>query len=464
MGGPFTSNYTPVPVNEHIDDGVEAPQEDAEVSEDEGLYNTSAPLLSNRSRGSGNPSSPRRNGFFRKISRWNPFRRSDTTPVWLTSNTKGRNKRSMFIAGFIVFLFLAVVALTTSTAILAKRPERCPNYYNYRRQSSRVPFSETYYSQNYRLNFPKLYPPLISGPASACQTAWNTLTYVRCHEKIWNRSWDNGKHESLFEPDISIYTGPICQYGCQQDIKQAYQLIMSQCTSEDKFIMEGYVGAFSADPGLEDGPVSTIATLERRLQHTCRQSPIGNRWHYSGKYCPAELYKSWFINDGMNSGNLEGLDLFEATTRISRIEPTHWYLQSKTDECDDAYGVYGSMRIEERRFGPGENETTCSWCTIDWFDRKLQSWAEGKVFDPKNGTEVGLPDYLRRISHAGRRCGADDWNRIYGKAIRRYKNEGLLPPDWEDNGHNGDGTKKPCGKKPETNPTITALIQSATAM
>ena len=464
MGGPSTSNYTPVPVDEHIDDRVEAPQEDAEVSEDEGLYNTSAPLLSNRSRGNGNPSSPRGNGFFRKICRWNPCRRSGTTPAWLTSNTKGskRSKRSMFIAGFIVFLFLAVVALTTSTAILAKRPERCPSYYNYRRPSSRVPFSETYDSRNYRLNFPRLYPPLTSGRASACQTAWNTLTYVDCHEKIWNRSWDNGKHESLFEPDISLYTGPICQGSCQRDIKQAYRLIMSQCTSEDKFIMEGYVGAFSADPGLEDGPVSAIATLERRLQHTCRQSPISNRW---GEYCPGELYKSWFINDGMNSGNLEGLDLFEAATRISRTEPMRWSWQGKSDECDNAHEVvYGSRWIEERRFGPGENETTCSWCTIDWFDRKLQSWAEGKVLDPMNGTEVGLPDYLRRISHAGRRCGADDWNRIYGKAIRRYKSEGLLPSDWQDDGHNGDETEKPCGEKPETNPTITAFIQSAAAM
>ena len=131
--------------------------------------------------------------------------------------------------------------------------------------------------------------------------------------------------------DISLYTSPICEIRCQQDIKQAYQLIMSQCTSEDKFILEGYVGAFSADPGLEDGPVSAIATLERRLQHTCRKSPIRNRWQYSAEYCPAELYESWFINDGMNSGNLEGLDLFEAATRISRTEPMRWSWQGKSE-------------------------------------------------------------------------------------------------------------------------------------
>jgi len=233
---------------------------------------------------------------------------------------------------------------------------------------------------------------------------------------------------------------------------------MSQCTNEDKFMMESYVGAFSADPGLEAGPVDAIATIERRVQHTCRLSPIRDRWQYAEYYCPAELYKQWFIIDGMNSGNLEGLDLFEAATRISRTEPMHYDWEHKSDECDGAYGGYNSQRIEERRFGPGVNETTCSWCTIDWFDRKLQSWTESKVVDPKNGTVISLPNYLRRISHAGRRCGADDWNRIYGKAIRKYKDEGLLPPDWEDDGHNGDGTKKPCGKKPEANPTVTGFI------
>ncbi|OCL03696.1 hypothetical protein AOQ84DRAFT_140905 [Glonium stellatum] len=463
MGGPSTKDYAPVPVDEHIDDGVEAPRDDAEVSEDEGLYNTSAPLLSNRSRENESPRPSRGKGFF-KICRWNPFRRCGKKPAWLTSNSKGskRSKRSMFIAGFIGFLLLTVVALSTSTAILAKRPKRCSSCYNWRRTSSRVPFSENYRSSSFSLNFPQLYPPLTSDSSGACRKAWNTLRPVPCHEKIWNRSWDNGKHESIFEPDVSLYAGPLCGGSCPWAIARAYQLIKSQCTSEDKFDMEGYVGAFTADPGLEDGPIGVIETLKRRIEHTCRVSPAGNGFGM-GHNCPAELYKDWFIIDGMNSGNLEGLDIFEAATRTSKTVPGHYSYQGKSDQCDNAWDVIGNGFVQTRRFGPGEDETTCSWCLVDWFDRKLQSWAKGKVVDPRNGSEVELPDYLHRIKHAGRRCGTEEWNRIYGKAILKYKSEGLLPPDWEDTGRN-DRVKKPCDKKPEWTPALTADMHYATPM
>jgi len=205
--------------------------------------------------------------------------------------------------------------------------------------------------------------------------------------------------------------------------------------------MDSYIGPFTADSGLEDGPIGVITTIERRLQHTCRQSPLA--W-YSMEYCFASMYQDWFVVDGMNAGNLEGLDLIETATRVSRTQPPQYY-RSDSDTCDDTWTPY-TGRQQARRFGPGVNETSCGWCTIDWFDRKLQSWEDGKVLDPKNGTAVTLPDYLHRVRHVGQRCEANDWNRIYGKAIRKYKNDGLLSPDWKDGGHDGSD-KKPCKTK-----------------
>ena len=68
---------------------------------------------------------------------------------------------------------------------------------------------------------------------------------------------------------------------------------------------------------------------------------------------------------------------------------------------------------------------------MNWLDRKLQSWEEGRVVDPVNGTVVSLPTYLRTIEHAGRRCQVHDWERIYRKNIWMYQEKGLLPDDWE---------------------------------
>ena len=134
----------------------------------------------------------------------------------------------------------------------------------------------------------------------------------------------------------------------------------------------------------------------------------------------------------MNSGNLEGLAAFEKGTAL-KVEDEYRYRGSSYDDtCDDVYAYSYRYISDPANKGPDPGDTTCSWCLLNWFDRKLQSWKEGEVFDPVNGTLVSLPDYLTRIRHAGQRCQTEDWQRIYRKNIWAYKEKGLLPEDWSD--------------------------------
>jgi hypothetical protein len=82
------------------------------------------------------------------------------------------------------------------------------------------------------------------------------------------------------------------------------------CTEEDKFDKKNYQGPFSVDPGLEDGPLGVITTIQKRLAHTCRKEPTTTTY-YGAAYCAASMWEDWFIVDGMNPGNLNGLDSFE---------------------------------------------------------------------------------------------------------------------------------------------------------
>lgn len=410
---PSAKGYAPVPLEERIDDDLEVRHGDAEAEDDEQLYTPAAPLLSERSRG------------FEPRS-WEAPR-------------KHRNWRRIFIFSLFGSMLAAIIALATSTGVIAS------NYQHYRsttggcdhrrfQQNTRLPFNQPYQSSNNRLNFKNVYPQLEVSPYSSCQAAWETLRWVPCHEKIWNRSWDNGKH-NLFDPDVALYSNAICSMGCRDAINRAFQLISSQCTEEDRFDMTGYSGPFSADPELEDGPMGVITTIAKRVTHMCREEPTRR---YNRPYCAASMWEDWVIVDGMNSGNLEGLDTFEASTRTVRTERAQYKSHSMYDSCDDV-NYYQGRYVEERRFGPHVNSTTCSWCTMNWYERKLLSWKKDEVRDPKNGKMVELPDYLKRIRHAGERCDTDAWNRVWTRALRKYKESGDLPDDWEDVGKREDG-------------------------
>lgn len=135
----------------------------------------------------------------------------------------------------------------------------------------------------------------------------------------------------------------------------------------------------------------------------------------------------------MNGGNLHGLDVFLKGTN-ERSEPDEIYWETHglpNDRCDMAYAPRPYHLERGTKKGPNDGDTECSWCLINWFDRKLASWQEGKVLDPNNGTIVGLQTYLRTIENAGRRCQSHDWDRIFRKNIWEYQNRDELPDDFE---------------------------------
>ncbi|KAF2105757.1 hypothetical protein BDV96DRAFT_592030 [Lophiotrema nucula] len=461
---PSGKGYTPVPTEERIDDDVESPQNDNE-GEDDDLYTSNAPLLSARSRGNEPPSSEGRLCWYHNILSFRPFRREERFSAW-DAPKKPRNWRKIIFFTFLGILITAVTALSISTGVLANKLRSSEisrdycwrskyRYNNPYQRNTRVPLNNAWQSSNNALNFVKLYPPLRTSPSSACQAAWNTLNSVPCHEKIWNRSWDNGKHNSLFDPDIGLYSDAMCTPGCSQAINRAYQLISTQCTEDDKFDMSYYVGTFTADPGLEEGPIGVMETLARRLTHTCRESPTKQNYYWSAQpYCTTIMWEDWFIVDGMNAGNLEGLDMFERLTKTSRTERPTYKSHTIQDSCDNVGSSSANRRVPERRFGSGVNSTTCDWCTLNWFERKLISWGKDEVVDPKTGRTVGLKDYLTTIRKVGERCDADAWDRVWSRAVRRYKQTGQLPEDWDgkvgDGDKNGGKEKKPKdGKKKE---------------
>jgi len=444
--------YSPVPVEpipERIDDGLDVPAEDADAEDDENLYTPSAPLLSSRSRGIEDSEPRGSKQWFYKISQsWRkPFRRDPYT--WTPATKKFWTWRKITLATVLVTLVSAVIGLSISTAILAKRARnsspsywQCRNRERYERHT-RLPLNELWSSSNFQLDFVSLYPPVRPSRNYACESAWSSLRYVGCHEKIFTRAWDNGQF-NLFDPEIGMYSEPLCDLQCIRKINTAYQAISTQCSEDDVFDMTNYLGTFSLDPGLESGPLGVITTIQNRLMHTCREEPQIDHHYWSRPKCTQVMWDDWKIVDGINAGNLEGLDNFLKRTESYRRLPAHNEYIQTYDTCDniDSYN-FRSRWAPERYVGPGVNTTTCGWCTINWFERKLLSWKKNEVRDPKTGNVVSLPTYLNRIKEAGERCEADSWDRIWARALKKYKAQGDLDRDWGNDGKNGD-KKKPC--------------------
>lgn len=446
---PSNKDYSPVPVEpvpETINDGLDPQQEDADAEEDENVYAPNVPLLSRRGRDDGGREPQGNIRWVRKMFNWRPsFGRSDM-PAWAPASKKARNWRKITLLTLLATLVASVVALSISTGVLAKqlhhalqRPKYC--YSNSWQKRTHLPLNEAWRSANYQLNFPKLFPPLRPSSNFACQAAWERLRYVPCHEKIFNRAWDNGRFNSLFDPDIAYYTEPMCATYCVQEIRTAYQIVRAQCTEDDKFDMNGYFGTFFLDPELEDGPVGVITTLDKRLTHTCRQDPTQPGYNWRVPKCAQVMWDDWAIVDGMNAGNLEGIDSFLKRTSTYSETRSRYIPYNSDDDCDSVrnynYGRYSESRV----LGPAVNSTTCGWCTMDWFQRKLLSWKKNEVRDPKTGDLVSVTDYLTRIKTAGQRCEADAWDRAWNRALRKYKAAGDLDDDWS--GEDGK-KKKPC--------------------
>ncbi|KAF2817417.1 uncharacterized protein BDZ99DRAFT_457153 [Mytilinidion resinicola] len=279
---------------------------------------------------------------------------------------------------------------------------------------------------NWVLDFPSLYPPIVS-ESTQCQSAWAALSSVPCHEKIFNRGWDAGKHLSFFEPDPMRYVPQLCEPKCKSALESAFESVTAACSDGASFDIEGYEGMFNTT-FLEAGPVEAVGVLLHRNTHTCRNSEVGDSEYGS---CMIELNERFYILDGINFGSLEGIDAFLRKTKRPSRERGGWKSGTIGSSTDGGWKKTYRFKAPERTYGPGIGSTSCGWCMLSWFENHLNGWDDGSVISPDSGLPVSLPEYIRRIKEAGQRCKATEWNRIYGQAIKNYQDKNLLSEDWE---------------------------------
>lgn len=284
----------------------------------------------------------------------------------------------------------------------------------------------------FRLNFPREYPKLDTERSTqACRDAWNSLTAVPCHERIWSRSWDFGHFDPL-EFELDGFLPLICREDCTDALNEARSLISSSCNAHDKFELGGYRGRFN-NTLLEPNPVAVMDVLVARQTHDCRTSPIGDA---ERGYCMTDLHERWSVLDGLMVEPLYGIDKFLLKTNQLRTDPVEQML--KMIGGSNWLVEHNYMR-QERRFGPGRGETTCSYCTLDWLGGKLKGWKPDQNYYD-DGSPMELPVYLERISKAGRRCAGNNFTMLWMEAIDEYEEQGLLDRE-------GKWLRQPSGNK-----------------
>lgn len=282
------------------------------------------------------------------------------------------------------------------------------------------------------LNFPTEYPKLDTDRSTqACRDAWNSLTSIPCHEQIWSRSWDYGHYDS-FGSDLNRLLRLICKEDCTDALIEAKSIISGSCSEHDHFQLHGYNGRFNTTL-LKPNPVAVLELLVARQTHDCRTSPIADD---ERGYCMTDLQERWDILDGLMVEPMHGVDEFLLKTNLYRIEPAVQML-GMTGGAD--WPTEHNYMREERRFGPGRGETTCSYCTLDWIGGKIKSWKPDLVYT-EDGLPMELPVYLERMSKAGRRCAGENFTSLWADAMDHYEERGLLDRE-------GKWLRQPSGDK-----------------
>lgn len=272
----------------------------------------------------------------------------------------------------------------------------------------------------FRLNFPALYPDITSKPGSECYAAWDALSNVPCHDKLFDRASDNGTW--TFRADPMYFLPRICRDDCRQSLESAYNTISAKCSETDMFNLDGYKGMFNTK-WMESGPASALETLVRRVDYRCRSASDRSSDY---EFCPVEMLQRFSIIDGMNT-NIGAINQFIHETDNRRIEASRWHTGTRGS---NKYSYRYHYKVREESYGPGPGETSCGWCTFDFLNHTLNSWAEGAIVD--GNQVVSLPEFIRRVRAAGSRCSpTTKWDKIYDEAVQRYISAGLLPADWE---------------------------------
>jgi hypothetical protein len=273
---------------------------------------------------------------------------------------------------------------------------------------------------NWALNFVEDYPDVDPTRTSVeCLEAWYGLTAVSCHTALWATE----SEVSLARLNCQVideFFELTCAANCTEALFAAHTFISSACAGQDVFMFDDYEGPFNTTL-LEKGPAAAANGLKKRQSHICQKTPMGND---TQRFCVLDLHSRWGIIDKIRSDGLsEQLVSFLRATTIHYTEPEYRGPPGSGGKSEDH-----SYFREERRYGPGRNSTTCSWCTLKWFEEKLGMWREGMSMAQE---QLSLPQFLRMWEAAGRRCEGNGFYEIYYAAIDSYKKQGLLSEGWE---------------------------------
>ncbi len=324
---------------------------------------------------------------------------------------------------YVVFVTLLVAIVSTFWVLSSAGFLSHEN--NLREQKAKPRPTSKNYALNYALNFPEQYPKLEIKTSRECRAAWEALEAVPCHDAIWTRSWDAGIPKVFGGQAIDRYVPAICDEICTRALTEANKTISSACRDGDEYDVRGYSGRFNTSL-LEPSPSGVLHVLLERQVRTCRKSPAGDA---ERGYCMTDLNSRWNIVDGIRSNGLDGLRWFLKFTDNPRIERAGRHSGRQGSGGKNPWSENYDYWREERKFGPGRGETTCSWCTLTWFEEKIRMWEEGKIV--VDGSAIDLIEFLRMWQKAGKRCAGDRWENMYAAALKSYRDRGLLDEDWD---------------------------------
>ncbi|KAF1960715.1 hypothetical protein CC80DRAFT_488988 [Byssothecium circinans] len=289
-------------------------------------------------------------------------------------------------------------------------------------------------SSDYDLKLPKLYPALEEGASEKCKSMWERYaSSLKCHRMILSPAWDNGDVDEMKAAgaDPFLYDKDVCAADCRKSIRAMDTPMLNGCNLRtDRFDFENYgkggPAYFNAST-VEEGPRHIVIALTNRYDTLCASAANDAKRSLWGN-CAAEMWMTWGIVDGKNTANLNGLDHFVEQTSEKKI--IKGGLRRGTVRVGGKKRDY-SLMIGSRNVGPGVGETDCSYCTLNWLERKMKSFEHGAILDPKSGEIVGFSEFHDKMHSAVKRCGYEG-----GEALGRvYKK-------WEQFGWWCDG--KPC--------------------
>lgn len=237
---------------------------------------------------------------------------------------------------------------------------------------------------DWALNFVEDCPDIDPKRASVeCLEAWYGLTAVSCHTALWATDSEFSLAR-LKNHLIDEFFELTCAANCTEALLAAHNSISSACAGQGVFVFDDYEGPFNTTL-LEKGPAAAVDELKKRQTHICQRTPIGND---TQRFCMLDLHSRWGIIDKIRSDGLSELASFLRATKIHYTEPEYQGPPASGGNSEDR-----SYFREERKYGPGRNSTTCSWCTLKWFEEKIGMWQEGMSMAQE---QLSLPQFLRR--------------------------------------------------------------------